>query len=155
MLDTITEARPGSLDNVQNTSVTLRYIAPYGHTLEDVQQPKYFKNCLRECGQQRTPGKHAWNRIEIIAEDGTWEAELRIMSIGPDSVQTRLLREWRAPEKPAREAKVPAGYTIEMVRNNGWRAVGPGDAVVAEKLLTKAEAVKAAEEHAKQHKGDD
>lgn len=156
MLDITAEARPGTLEHLQNVSITLRYVAPLGHMLEDCLRKDYWKNLTRECSQQRIPGKHAWNRIEIIAEDGTWEAELRILSVGPDYVETRLLREWRQPaEKVARKPKAPAGYTVEMVGGNGWRAMAPKGLVVAEKLLTEAEAVKAAEAHASRMKGDD
>lgn len=156
MLDKTAEARPGTLENLQNVSVTLRYVAPLGHMLEDCLRKDYWKNLTRECSQQRIPGRHAWNRIEIIAEDGTWEAELRILSVGHDYVETRLLREWRQPaEKAARKPKPADGYKVEMVPGNGWRAVGPKNLVVAEKLLTEAEAQKAAEDHAARMKGDD
>lgn len=155
MLDKTAEARPGTIENLQNVSVTLRYVAPLGHMLEDCLRKDYWKNLTRECSQQRIPGRHAWNRVEIIAEDGSWEAELRILAVGPDHVEMRLLREWRQPaEKAARKAKSD-GYKVEMVPGNGWRAVGPKNFVIAEKLLTEAEAQKAAEDHAARMKGDD
>ncbi len=147
------EARPGSLDNLNDCSVTLRYFAPAGHTLADCQRPDYWRNVTREAGQQRVPNRHAWNKIEIIAEDGTWEAELRILSVDAGLVHTRTLREWYAPSKPGRKPSVPDGYSIEHIRDNGWRAVDPHGEPVAQRLATEDMAVRAAADHAKKSKG--
>ena len=88
--------------------MTLRYFAPRGHALEDCLRPDYWRNVTREAGQQRVPNRHAWNKIEILAEDGTWEAELRVLSVDHGLVHTRVLREWAAPSKPGPAPDPPA-----------------------------------------------
>lgn len=143
------EARPGSLEHLNDAAITWRYIAPPGTTLEMCQRPDYFRNCVKECAQTRFAGKHAWNRIEIIAEDGTWEADLRIVSAADGLVHTRLLREWAAPVKVGRKPATPDGYVIEHIPGNGWRALDANAEVVAARLTTEDEAVRAASTHAK------
>lgn len=147
------EARPGTLQPQQDANITWLYFAPPGHTLEMCQRPDYLRNVLRECGQQRQPTKHAWNKIEIIAEDGTWEAELRITSVADGLVTTRALRVWRDP-KAADKPATPKGYKTEHVPSNGWRSLDPAGAVIVEKKQTEIEAIRAAIDHAKKAKGD-
>ena len=148
------EAKPGSLDSVYDASVTWRYIAPVGHTLDMCQRPDYFRNVARECGQQRVAGRHSWNRIEILSEDGSWEAELRVLSAADGLVHTRLLRDWTAPSKPGRKPNKPEGYAVEMVPANGWRVLDPNAEIVATRLATEDEANRAAADHARRVKGD-
>ena len=44
------EARPGSLEPLNDASVTWRYTAPAGHTLEECQRPDYWRHGIRELG---------------------------------------------------------------------------------------------------------
>lgn len=142
-------ARPGSLESQYDAAITWRYIAPVGHTLDDCQHPTYWTNVIKECGQQRIPGRNAFNRIEIIAEDGTWEAELRVLSAADGLVKTRVLREWKEAGRPGRKPAVPDDYKVEMVPGNGWRALDPRGEIVAQRLVTEDEANRAAAAHAK------
>ena len=148
------EARPGSLEPAIDASITWRYLAPAGVTLEMCQAPDYWGNCVRELAQQRVFGRNSWNKIELIAEDGTWEAELRVLSVKDGLVHTRVLRVW--PEQPAIAAKpaappaqVPAGYTVEHIPENGWRALDRKGNVIIEKQSVEDDALKAAITHAK------
>lgn len=155
MLAKLPEARPGSMEVLHDASVTWRYIAPVGHTLEMVMRPDYWRNVTRETGQQRVPGRHAYNRIEVLAEDGTWEADLRVMSVADGLVQVRLLREWNAPARPGRKPSVPDGYIVEHIPNSGWRVLDPHGAVIAAQLTTEEDATRAASAHARKAKGSD
>ena len=140
------EARPGSLDSSHDATVTWLYVAPAGHTLEDCQRPDYWGNVRREAGLQRVVGRHAWNKIEIVAEDGTWEAMLRVVSVSQDGqVMTRLLSSWTDPKKA--QADAPEGYTVEHIAGNGWRALDPKQAPLTEKKASRDEALLAAVEH--------
>jgi len=149
-------ARPGSLEPQHDSSLSWRYIAPVGDTLDDVTHPEYFRNHIRECSMTRVAGRHAWNRIEVIAEDGSWEADLRIVSVDKDGlrVMTRVIREWpmkpaaveKAPEKPP-ERQPPEGYTVEHIQGNGWRALDRNAAVLVDKRTTRDAALQAAVEH--------
>lgn len=149
IIDKTPEARPGSLEVAHDASVTWRYIAPAGHTLEMCQRPDYWRNLNRECSQQRVVGRHAWNKIEIIAEDGTWEAELRILSVADGLVSTRLIREWNAPSKPGKKPVLPEGYKIEHLPSNGWRALDPNGLPIATNLPIEDDAIRAASQHSK------
>lgn len=152
MLNTLNTARPGSLDSATDAAITWRYMVPPGHTLEDCMRPDYFKNCVREAGYQRIAGRHAWNKIELLADDGTWEAMLRVMSVGDGLVTTRLLSHWQ--EEPKKKlGQVPDGYRVEFIKENGWRALEPGGAMLGEKLPTKAEATDLAINHATKARG--
>lgn len=145
-MDNTTQARPGSLENAYDASVTWRHIAPRGVTLEHCREPAYWRNVTREAGMQRVIGRHAWNRIEILAEDGTWEAELRVLSVADGLVHTRTIRAWHADTKP--KADAPEGYAVEHIDGNGWRAVDPAGAILAEKKTTRDQALSAAIDHA-------
>ncbi len=148
-MDKKTEARPGSLEVTYDASITWRYLAPAGVTLEMCQAPTYWAQCTRELGQQRVLGRNAWNRIEIISEDGSWEAELRVLSVKDGLVQTRLIREWQEPAKPGRKLTVPEGYVVEHIADNGWRALDPKGRIIIEKQSVEDDALKAAVSHAK------
>jgi hypothetical protein len=148
------EARPGSLEPAIDASITWRYLAPAGVTLEMCQAPDYWGNCVRELAQQRVFGRNSWNKIEIIAEDGTWEAELRVLSVKDNLVHTRLLREWSEPAKAGRKAGMPQGYTVEHVPENGWRAIDPKGNILIEKQTVEDDAIKAARDHAKKFAGN-
>lgn len=154
-MDKSPEARPGSLEHAGEAAITWRYIAPPGTTLADCQRPDYFRNNVRECAQSRYPGRHAWNKIEIIAEDGTWEAELRILSAALGLVHTRLIREWKVAALPGRKPGLPEGYRIEHVQGNGWRCLDQNAGMVAQLLSTEDEALRAAAAHARRSKGGD
>lgn len=103
------QAKPGTLENLHDCSVTLRHIAPIGTTLADVLRPDYWYNNVREVSQQRVHGRHAFNKIEVLSESGGWEAELRVMSVEGNMVETRLLRQWPEPgASKSRDDAAPA-----------------------------------------------
>lgn len=142
-------ARPGSLENEYDCAVTLRYVAPSGITLEDCLRPDYWKDCLRELGQQRVPGRHAFNKVSIIAQDGTWEAMLRNMSIADGLAYMRVLDTWKAPAHQGKMPQPPEGYLIDLIDNNGWRVLDEHGQPVATNLTTREDAIRAAAKHAK------
>ncbi len=154
MSDRKIEARPSSLEPVSDASLFWRHLAPPGVTLEMVRRPDYWRNCIKECGQTRTAGRPSFNRIEVIAEDGTWEAELRVLSAADGLVQTRLLRQWEPESRPGRKPLVPEGYTVEHIRDNGWRALDPNGIVLSSRLPLEEDAVRAASHHARKAKGE-
>ncbi len=143
------EARPGTLEPLMDVSMIWRHVAPRGVTLEQVRRPDYFRNNIKQAGQSRQAGVHAFNRIEILAEDGSWEAELRVMSAADGLIHTRLLREFREPVKPGRKPNVPDGYTIEHIQDNGWRALDQNSQIIAQRLTTEDAALRAAYDHSK------
>lgn len=148
-------ARPGALEPSQDASLTLQYIAPPGVTLADCTKPTFWRNNVAACARARTPGRNPWNKIEIIAEDGTWEALLRIVNAADGLVTTRVLWSWSEPAKPGRKPSVPEGYTVEYIASNGWRALNVDGVIIADRLPVEEQAVRAAADHAKRAKGGD
>ena len=147
-------ARPGSLEPLSDAAIIYRYIAPPGVSLDDCLKPDYWRNNIRELARAREPGKPAFNRLEILASDGTWEADVRVMDAADGLVTLRLLRRWpeaaveKQPEQP-----VPEGYRVEFIDNNGWRALEPGGTTLTEKRTTRDEALRRAIEHSRKAKG--
>ena len=154
MLDKLPVARAVSLEVLNDASITYRYTAPVGHTLDMCLRPDYWTHLTRELGAQRVESRHAYNRIEILAEDNSWEAELRVLSVADGLVHTRCIREWTAPAKPGRKPSLPDGYKVEHVPGNGWRALDANGGVIVGKLATEEDAIRAASGHARKVKGD-
>lgn len=154
MLDKVPVARAMSLEVMHDASVTYRYFAPAGHSLDMCMRPDYWRDLTRELGAQRVDGKHAWNKVEILAEDGTWEADLRVLSVDAGLVHTRCIREWNAPAKPGRKPALPEGYKVEHIPGSGWRAIDAAGGLVSTHLPIEDDAIRAASAHAKKIKRD-
>lgn len=150
----IPTARPGTLDLQHDASFTYRYIAPPGHTLEHCSHPEYFRHNERACGFTRSGSKNAWNKIEIIAEDGSWEADLRILSVANGLVETRVIRHWETQAKPGRKPSVPDGYKVEHIQDHGWRALDRFGEPIVQKQPTEDKALAAAIDHNRRAKGN-
>ena len=154
------EARAGSLEAVYDASITWRHIAPDGVSIEDVQRPTYWRNVVREAGQQRVPKRHSWNKIEVLAADGSWECMLRVTSIEKEFVYTRLIyaagdigaKFVETPSAPSKKgaSQLPKGYKVEHLPS-GWRALDPNGEEVdgASGKTQKADAVRAAIAHSR------
>jgi hypothetical protein len=140
-------AAPSSLEPINDCSIAFRHIAPPGVTLDMCRRPDYWRNNVRECGRSRIAGQRPWNKIEIISEDGSWEAELRILSAADGLVHTRVIREWYVESKPGRKPSLPDGYSIEYVTGNGWRALDAAGMIVSSNLPIEDDAVRAAAHH--------
>lgn len=138
------EAAAGTLQIQHDASITFRYIAPRGHTLDDCRRPDYWRNNVRDVGKARYAGENPWNRIEVIAEDGSWEAEFRVVSVSGTLVTTRVLRSWQAETKSVKKLDVPKGFKVEFLSGMGWRVLDPHLTIVAEKVTTEDEAVRMA-----------
>lgn len=140
---------PAGLENAADSSMTWRHLAPVGVTIDQVSDPTYWKNVTRELGQARVIGRNPFNKIEVLAEDGTWEATLRVLSVGDGLVRTRVISFWEAERKPGRKPNLPEGYQIEFVPNSGWRALDPKGGVVVQNEAIEEDALRAAASHAK------
>lgn len=140
---------PVGLENVADASLTWRHIAPVGITLEHVTDLTYWKNVTRELGQSRVVGRNPFNKIEVIAEDGTWEAVLRVLSVQDGLVRVRVLSHWEAERRPGRKPNLPDGYVVEFIPQNGWRALDPKGGIIAAGEALEDDALRAAASHAK------
>ena len=113
------------------------HIAPPGVTLAMVMEPEYWSAVGGDISRTRFP------MIEVIAEDGTWDALLRVTASDKDYAKTRIIWKWEETAANVTEA-LPRATRVEYVERNGWRALGPDNVVIAEKLATRAEAATAA-----------
>lgn len=106
-------------------------VAPSGHTLEMVTQPRYFgllKSTNTAGPRVADNGIRVRDRISVAAEDGSWIARLIVRNIprGIDEVHTAVL------EHVSFEAEdVPEGYTIEHRGPRGWVIYLHGEEVEA------------------------
>lgn len=142
-MDKKPEARPASLEALQDASITWRYVAPPGVSLEMCQRPEYWSQVTRECSQRRVAGRPSWNRIEIIADDGSWEADLRILAVDAPAgrVFTRTIREWHEKKRPGRKASLPDGFRVEHITERGWRVVDDRGVVLISEVTIEQDAV--------------
>jgi hypothetical protein len=139
-------ARSGNIEKWCDIAKTWRYIAPAGTALQDCVRPDYWKHNLRELGETTVRGRHAFNRIEILAEDGSWEVDLRVMEIDREleMVKLRVLRVWR---DTSLDVALPVGYEIEFISGNGWRAWAPDGTGLIEKAAMRQLALDAVLAH--------
>jgi hypothetical protein len=129
----VSELRPYSTQVYQ-----LYHEAAHGVTLEDVQRPGYWRNLWRQLARAR------WTEIVVIAQDGTWEAVLRVTSAGEGFAKTRVLQCWEADKKRGRPPALPEGFSVDFV-TGGWRVVNRRmNEVITTGHVTEEEAIEVA-----------
>jgi hypothetical protein len=111
-----------------------------GVTIDDVMQPGYWKNVAKLLGSSKNA------KIEVIARDQSWEAELRVYSVGDGFAKVRILNLWdssKARSKGGRPPVLPEGFKADFVEN-GWRVRAPSGDIIVERQATKDDAISAA-----------
>jgi hypothetical protein len=90
------------------------------------------------------------DRIEILAQDGTFDLDLRVISLDPRGywAQVRLLREWVQPDGAKKEAQPKAwpdadGYRIEWSTptTHKWRIIDRAGQIVSRGHASEADAI--------------
>jgi hypothetical protein len=140
------ECRPTELLIASERRYHFFHIAPAGVTLDQVLEPTYWKSVTLDLKRSK------WPMIEVVCDDGKWEANLRVYSVGDGFAKTRVLQQWDFTGKAGRKPIAPEGYKIEHIPKNGWRALTPGGEIVAEYLPVEEEAIRAAATHARETK---
>lgn len=115
----------------------LQHEVKHGVTLEDVLRPRYWKNLWRQLARAKN------TRLTVICEDGSWEAELRVVSTGEGFAKCRVLNEWHMEKKPGRKKTLPNGWTIDYV-SDGWRVRNADGEVITSGHSVQEDAVEAA-----------
>lgn len=88
--------------------------------------------------------------VELIAEDGSWEAEVRVLAVDDvGNIRFRILRHWQAQE--IKKDALPKGYRVEFVRDNGWRCIDPSGQQVGGYEPAETDAVALASSFARRH----
>lgn len=119
------------------------HVAPAGVTLEQVCEPGYWASVAQEFRRAR------WPLVEVICDDGSWEASLRVFGTGEGFAKVRVLFSKNWDEKTERKPKMPDGYKVEHIPAQGWRTLSPAGDVIADRKMVENEAIIAARDHAK------
>ena len=121
--------------------VSFFHKVPHGVTPHEVLEPSssYWANAWK-----RFEGREM-STVEFLAEDGSWDAEVRVLKVEDGKVHFRVLREWR---EPASDLEVPEGYRVEFIAENGWRAIDPAGTVIKDRMPAKTDVLTAALDHA-------
>lgn len=119
-------------------------LVPSGHTLEDILNPDYWAHYTQTLRQNSV--------IECVADDASFEADLRVEAVGAAWVRVRLLREWKRPKGAAAITPERDRYKIEHTPA-GWQVIFDNSVNIAQGLISEDEAVKAVEKDIAQRKG--
>jgi hypothetical protein len=147
------------LNGADFTRTLRRMVVPNDMTMEDVSIPGNWANVFSMV--------KADDEVIVTPEDRTWRLHLLVTETGVGFVKTALLHAIdltkavaKAPavEQPSEVAEdapePPAGYTVNFAPAHKWRAMtNDPHMVVSKDHRTRAEAVAAANAHAKKASG--
>jgi hypothetical protein len=139
-----TECRPSQLQIAHERRYHFYHVAPASVTLEQVCEPTYWRTVSRDLGRQ------PWALIEVVCDDGTWEADLRVYAVGDGYAKVRVRAKYEYAGPIGRRPKEPDGYRIEHVSGQGWRAIDPAGDVIVQNQAVRDEAIRIASAHARQ-----
>lgn len=104
----------------------------HGVTIEDVLRPGYWKTVWRQLARARH------TMVTVIAIDGTWEADLRVVATGDGFARTRAIRVWQAED--VTDGTLPKGWQTEFV-GGAWRVRNSDGEVITRDHPIEAEAI--------------
>lgn len=112
-------------------------MVPPNYTLDDLLAPEAWLHATK---LQR------YDLIEVIAVDGSFDALLRVETVGSGFAVMRVLREWHPVAAEAAE-KSTGGARVGFSPATRWRVFGLDGAEVARNFETKADALAALSAH--------
>ena len=110
---------------------TIQGLAEYSRAAYFVVIPRKFSfdDCLDPSFWRHATILKPNDRLELVAEDGSWDADVRVTAASPGFAVLRVLREWRAPVDALQgEAGAP---TVGFVPQSGWVLFGADGAPIA------------------------
>lgn len=118
-------------------------------SMEDVLTPRFWAHHVAKLKVN--------TKIEVVAEDGSFDLELRVVKTGVGYVHVRVLREWKRVSAPAAEqvpdvseTDIPEGYIVNHAPKTKWRFLTEEPKLeIARDFATKEHAIAAAIAHAK------
>ncbi len=141
----LVEIKPSQITPTEQQILNFTIIAKPGQTIEDIMEPKAWASI--------SPRVEVWSRVNVIAEDGSYLAELHVTSVSRQWVATTLLSYHDLTEK---DKDKPALEVLEL-HEVKWR--GPilkwclvrkeDDSNISEKMETKEQAGNAKIEYEK------
>ena len=114
-------------DFVRNSYAVM---VPVGWTLDDLLLPESWLHAVK---------LKRFDRVECIAVDGSFDADLRVESVGQGFAQMRVLRSWSPELEPASEV-VAAGARVGFSPMSKWRVYGLDGLEMARGYASKADA---------------
>lgn len=121
-------------------------------TLADLMRPGFWIHHGPQLGR--------FDLIDVVATDGSLDVQLRVDLIERGLPWMRVLRSYVRPGRPEElpdepVAEAPEGYIIDQDAKGGWRARTRHPVIVlAQGLLSRDEAMRAALDHAAQSAGE-
>ncbi|TGR84539.1 hypothetical protein EN866_33285 [Mesorhizobium sp. M2D.F.Ca.ET.223.01.1.1] len=147
------------LNGADFTRTLRRMVVPNGMTMEDVSVPGNWANVFSLVKVD--------DEVIVIPEDRTWRLHLLVVEVGVGFVRTALLHAIDLTKTVAKASAVeqpgavpddapepPAGYTVNFAPAHKWRAMtNDPHQVVSKDHRTRAEAIAAANAHARKASG--
>ncbi len=123
------------LKRLESAQLAYRALVPVGHTLEMLLDPLYWGHHAK--------GLKLWSFVVAIAEDGSFDADLRVVAHADTWAKMRPLRVWQeAPGKAVGDpTPVRARYRHEFVGGT-WRVVSDMGKVVEKGFTNKDDAIR-------------
>jgi hypothetical protein len=119
---------------------TFTITPPKGVTIQEIMKPSYWA----QVAQLIPP----MSKIDVLPEDNSWEAELRVVDAGKQHLTVRLrhpIIEYEAP--PVDEGAERLGFKIEFNPLHKWRVVRTSDReIMAKDFVTREAAAMALHE---------
>lgn len=133
---------PHALRDRHSVCLDMVHIVPSGLSLDDVLAPSYWRNAWKVLERKEM------STIELISDDNTWEARVRVLAVSEGVVKLRVVSKWEPEKKAGPKPAAPDGYRVEFISGKGWRAVDPAGVEIGTEP-TEPEAITLAQAHAK------
>lgn len=98
------KAQESELETLEFVRREWRYTAPHGLPLDLLKQPDFWSHVSRKL--------RSGDLIEVLAADGAYDCEYRVVAVVGLLVHLRTLREWVRPENAA---VLPTGEGVQIV----------------------------------------
>jgi hypothetical protein len=117
---------------------------PLGHTLADLLEPYYWGNHAKNL--------RLYGVLTCIAEDGSFDVDLRVIALSDTWAKMRIIREWVLPEGETVADPSPARdrFEVNFTSEGKWRVLSKDNGkVLIKDLPNKSEAERWLDQHLK------
>ena len=118
---------PHDIKERSSVAVSFFVRVPAGIGLAEATSPAYWRNAWKVLEHR------ILSTIDLVAEDGEWEASVRVLQATPTVMKFRVLSQWQPDAKDAAR-KAPDGVKVEFITEAGWRALFGDGTVIADAM---------------------